>query len=387
MKIAYVCADSGVPSFGTKGCSIHVQEIVKAFLRRGDSVDLFVARTGGDPPPELAACRVREFRLGKTDSVADRELAQQKLAREIAHAVPFQDYDLIYERYSLWSDLTQTLAVAHSTATVLEVNAPLIDEQRNHRELHDRITAESVALNAFGAASSIVSVSAEVADYVTSFFTERTNSPLSTVHVVSNGVDVDRFQPCQSLQDADPTLTIGFVGSLKPWHGVESLIEAFQQFADVVPNSRLRIIGDGPMRSSLENTVDRHLARNIEFVGAVSPNDMPHHLAHLNIAVAPYLKSEGFYFSPLKLYEYMACGLPVIASRSGQIASLIEDGHDGLLYEPGSVEQLSAALHRLAASPSLRQRLGQAARSKVTQQHSWQQCLDRILRPVLCPSV
>lgn len=53
MRVAYVCADLGVPVFGAKGCSIHVQEIVRSFLKRGDQVELFVARVGGVVQPPL----------------------------------------------------------------------------------------------------------------------------------------------------------------------------------------------------------------------------------------------------------------------------------------------------------------------------------------------
>ncbi|MCA9047550.1 MAG: glycosyltransferase family 4 protein [Planctomycetaceae bacterium] len=385
MKVAYVCADTGVPVFGNKGCSIHVQEIVRAFLQRGAEVDLFVARVGGNRPIDMADCGVHEFPLGRRDSPGDREASQQLLSQLIARSIPMDQYDLIYERCSLWSDATQVLAARCGVASVLEVNAPLIDEQQSHRELSDRATAEQIALQAFRHAQCIAAVSEEVAQYVRSFYSEKTGNLLSGVEVVPNGVNVNRFCPDTQPVGASDRFTVGFAGSLKPWHGVESLIAAFQLLLETHPLSRLKIIGDGPLRASLEGSLQLRssaVAAGTEFVGSVAPDRMPGHLVSLDVAVAPYVKQDQFYFSPLKVYEYMACGLPTVAADAGLLSGLISNGVNGLLYEPGNVEQLSRILATLADSPSLRRLLGTAARSKVVNEHSWQLCLDRILNHV-----
>ncbi len=390
MHVAYVCADAGVPVFGTKGCSIHVQEIVRAFLRRGDSVEIFAARIGGKPPADLNNCVVHEFPLAKHVTIAGRESAQQGIARSIAQHIDFLQFDLIYERYSLWSDDIQQRSADSGVHSILEVNAPLIDEQQLHRELHNRSGAEQCAVNAFHNAGRIVAVSAEVAEYVRAFFLNQTGRRLTTVQVVNNGVDVDRFRPSGPVHDRCETdsnsgLKIGFVGSLKPWHGVESLLDAFHLLAQVFPDTQLKIIGDGPMRDSLESSLQGSVnAHRIHFSGAVPAEEMPLHLASLDIAVAPYLSSVGFYFSPLKVYEYMACGLPVVASATGQLNELITDGENGLLYEAGNVRELTDALIRLADNGALRKKLGTAARTTVVNNHSWQQTLERILDSAVC---
>ena len=389
MKVAYVCADPGVPIFGTKGCSVHVQEIVRAFLHRGDTVDLFVARLGGSAPSDLAGCQVHEFRSTKHTSVAEREAAGQDIALRIAQAVPLHQYDLVYERYSLWSDRTQILASRSNVPSILEVNAPLIDEQQSHRELVNRASAERIALNAFQHAQTTVAVSDEVADYVRGFCSRNTGYCLAGVKVVPNGVDVNRFHPDVAAIDDSNDFTVGFVGSLKPWHGVESLVAAFSQLVEAYPRARLKIIGDGPMRVALERSINQRSAvagKRIEFVGAVSPEQIPHQLASLDVAVAPYLKNQGFYFSPLKVYEYMACGLPVVVSDTGQLSTLIDHGVNGLLYEPGNVDELLKALVTFVESPDLRKQLGQQARITVVRQHSWRQCLERILGDSACPA-
>jgi glycosyltransferase involved in cell wall biosynthesis len=386
MRVTYVCADPGVPVFGSKGCSIHVQEIIRAFVQRGDSVEILAARLGGTPPPDLADCRVRFLALDEHTTVAQREVAQQSLAATMARNIDWSHCDLVYERYSLWSDLTQVRAARHGVPSVLEVNAPLIEEQQTHRNLVDRKTASEQTTTAFRHARSIVAVSSEVATYVVGMLRHSSQPRVDKIHVVPNGVDVDRFRPDAVPISQHNGFTVGFVGSLKPWHGVESLLAAFEPIAEAYPSSRLRIIGDGPMRNALQDALNQRspeTARRTEFLGSVAPERIPGYLTSLDAAIAPYMQTDNFYFSPLKVYEYMASGRAVAASATGQLKDLITNGVTGLTFAPGDVVQLTAALVKLAESPALRLRLGRAARQVVLQDHSWETTLDNILSRVI----
>ena len=100
----------------------------------------------------------------------------------------------------------------------------------------------------------------------------------------------------------------------------------------------------------------------------------------MDVAVAPYPHSPDFYFSPLKVLEYMAAGLPVIASRIGQLTSLIQHGRNGILCPPGQPAALATALEQLMMNPALRQTLGNEARRTVEQSHSWHSVTQRILK-------
>ncbi len=162
----------------------------------------------------------------------------------------------------------------------------------------------------------------------------------SKVHVVANGVDVQRFHP-DVRQLIPMNSLLWFLGDAEAvaWPGV--FARSVSPGSLATSNVKLRIIGDGPMRASLQQQVLTeypHLHTNIEWIGAVQPCDVPGHLSAVDVAVAPYLDSPDFYFSPLKVYEYMAAGRAVIAlapSVNGE--PRLDHGRTGLLYPPGDV--------------------------------------------------
>lgn len=376
MRIAYLCADPGVPVFGSKGSSVHVQSVVRALLRRGADVTLFAARCDGPPPPGLERVTCCALPRPPRGEAASREsallAANGALGAALEERGPF---DLVYERYSLWSYAGMEYAYARGLPALLEVNAPLIEEQAQHRELVDRAGAERVAWRVFGAASALLAVSAGVADYL------RALPPAQgRVHVIPNAVDPARFHRRPPGPAADGGFTVGFVGTLKPWHGLDLLIDAFAMLRSRAPEARLLLVGDGPERGAVERRLAAlALSDAAWLIGAVSPESIPAMLAAMDVAVAPYPQLERCYFSPLKLFEYMAAGLPVVASRIGQIPTLIEHGRSGLLCPPGDAETLADALAQLHADPALRARLGAAGRETVLRRYTWDSVACQIL--------
>jgi glycosyltransferase involved in cell wall biosynthesis len=377
-RIAYVCSDPGVPVFGRKGCSVHVQEVVRALMAEGAEVAIFAARVDGPPPPGLENVDVHLLPPPSRADAAQRELhllaANDRLAARIEAAGPF---DAVYERYALWAHAGMGLARRLGIPGLLEVNAPLIDEQAEHRVLHHRALAQEVTDRAFGAATSLLAVSPAVASYVAGF-----PAAAGRVQVVPNGVDPGRFDVPSTRAGGDD-VAVAFVGTLKPWHGLDALVDAFAALATRIPRARLVIVGDGPERAALEDrAAAAGIASRVTWTGAVAPEQMPSILAGVDIGVAPYPRLPDFYFSPLKVLEYMAAGLPVVASRSGSLPDLVEHGVHGLLYEPSDVDGLAAAIARLAADPPLRRRLGELACAKVRRDHTWRAVARRILEVV-----
>ncbi|CAN5711885.1 glycosyltransferase family 4 protein [soil metagenome] len=374
-RLAYVCADGGVPVFGNKGSSVHVQEMVRALRAEGATVDIFATRFDGEAPEGLETVTVHALPALPRGDLRVRERAA--MAGNVALLARLQEtgpFDVVYERYSLWSHAGMEHAERSAIPGILEVNAPLIAEQSAHRGLHHVQEAEDAAARAFAAASALVAVSPGVAAYL-----QRQSAAQGRVHVIANGVDPERFYVVGRREPGD-ALTVGFVGTLKPWHGLDVLVDAFVIALEAVPSLRLLVVGDGPERASVEGRIAAAgIVENVTFTGAVPPAAIPALLARMDIAVAPYPDLADFYFSPLKLYEYMAAGLAVVASRVGTIPRDLRDGREGMLYPPGSTGGLADALLRLAADEPLRRRLGRAARAAVRRDHTWRGVARRTL--------
>ena len=170
MRVAYICADPGVPVFGCKGCSVHVQEVIRALINQGAKVELFAARTGDSCPPFLKKLTFHEIPISSTANVAEREdrlLAANEIFREaLSAAGPF---DLIYERYALWSYAGMEFAKNKGVPGILEVNAPLVDEQAKYRQLLNREGAEQATYRAMDAAGAAIGVSRQVAEYIAKY--------------------------------------------------------------------------------------------------------------------------------------------------------------------------------------------------------------------------
>jgi glycosyltransferase involved in cell wall biosynthesis len=378
MRIAYICADRGVPVFGHKGCSIHVQEVVRALRNLGAHVEVFTPRGDGAPPAGLESLVVHRLPFMPHDVRSVREkqalAANRDLRAALGRTGPF---DAIYERYSLWSFAGMETAHAQQIPALLEVNAPLVEEQAEHRGLVHRRAAERIAERVFGGATAMLAVSREVAGYLGRF-----PAAQGRVHVIPNGVDPTRFLPHRQVRSSrrSETFLVGFVGSLKRWHGLPILIDAFATLYARVQHARLLIMGDGPERAALENDVAaRRLSGAVDFTGAAPPQAVATFLAALDVAVAPYPNLPHFYFSPLKVYEYMAAGCAIVASRVGQLQELLQDEANALLCPPGDATSLAAILLRLEKDPALRARLGRAARAAVLHNHTWEQVARRIL--------
>lgn len=408
MRIAYVLLDPGIGVFGTKGASVHVQEVIRTFRHLGHEVSVFCTRTDDEVPSDLADLDVTRLKVPGGLDRSQREMALMRLSDMLADMVidtagagADQGFDLVYERYSLFSTAGALISSRLGVPLVLEVNAPLLAEQKQHRGLvHDAHAARTTA-HSFVEAERIVCVSSAVAAWV-----ERDYPGLRDVSVVPNGVNTERITPARSSEGVgslgeepghgeapghdgpvtshDRPVRIGFVGTLKPWHGTDRLIEAC---ADLRGNFHLDILGHGPEAEALQKQAKAlRLGDRVTFHGALAPAEIPARLRTFDIAVAPYPAGEN-YFSPLKIYEYLAAGLPIVASAIGSIPEVLDGTGAAALVPAGDSSALAGALQNLIDDAEARQRMGAAARAEALTHHSWTSRCQEILAPFVLESV
>jgi glycosyltransferase involved in cell wall biosynthesis len=175
----------------------------------------------------------------------------------------------------------------------------------------------------------------------------------------------------------------GFVGTFGPWHGALVLAEAIALLPGAARITFL-LVGSGAERAEAERIVKTGgFERRVIFTGAVAHERVPALLDACDVLVSPHVPlADGseFFGSPTKLFEYMAMGKAIVASRLGQIEDVLADGETALLVEPGDARALSEAIVRLSESAELRQRLGAAARREAVERHTWEHNAERVLR-------
>ncbi|MBI5836443.1 MAG: glycosyltransferase family 4 protein [Candidatus Eisenbacteria bacterium] len=377
MKILYVNSDPGVPLYGSKGASVHLRSMAGALARAGHEVRVLSERLGPKPPMagDGPAFRVGAFPAGHVDALDPESAALRRNGdvREhlVCEALGWQP-DFLYERYSLWGRAGVDAARMLGLPLVLEVNAPLVDEATLYRGLRHADDARRLARHVFEHASVALAVSSAVAGHVCSL-----GASPARVRVMPNAVERGLFESLPPRvaghgQAAGDTLTLGFCGGLRPWHGVSDLARIFLRVRSTVPAVRLLVVGDGPARAELEQAMAAAGAADaLELTGAVGHAEVPAHLARMDVALAPYPPLEPFYFSPLKLFEYQAAGLPVVASRQGDLPEYVRHGETGFLYPPGHVEAASRMVLELHADRAMAARVGAASRAGVLRDHTW----------------
>jgi len=405
MKILYLCLDRGIPVLGTKGAAVHVRAMVGTLRRHGHDVTLVAPKlVRGDEEPANLDAAVRHLPADATVRSAVARLhavdAQLGAATGVVNEVRRLLYngvvvetllpellrdppDAIYERLSLLGTAGGELAAALGVPHLLEVNAPLAIEATAYRRLQLDDLARRVETHALTTASAVLAVSRAVADHAVG-----QGADPNRVHVVPNAIEADLFAPrprddvARAAVGAAPgDVLLGFVGGLRPWHGVESLPELLHRLVAAGRPARLVIAGDGPLRDELGAAfAARGLDDRVCFTGAIAHERIAALVSQIDIALAPYPPLDhAFYFSPLKLFEYMGAGTAVVAADVGQIGDVVEDGVTGLLHPPGDLDALEACCARAIGDPALRRSLGGAAARRIHGEFTWDHNARRVV--------
>jgi glycosyltransferase involved in cell wall biosynthesis len=378
MRIAYLCTDLGVPVYGNKGASVHVRELSWALQELGNEVLLLCARLDGacpngfDVPLVEVPLEERDRGLGDRGARAAAYVGTLP-GRVLARLRDFAP-DVLYERFALNGSAGLALARDLRIPLVLEVNAPIVDEEVAHRGLTDADGARTVEQAVLRRADRVVAVSEELKRWLVSLGVEE-----GRVTVVPNAVDPRRFEVTPQERaavrrrlDVNGTPVVAFAGTLKPWHDPTILVRAVGLLRERGVVTRLLIVGDGPQRPAVEELAhERGLDSLLTFTGAVAHDEVPSYLGAADVAAVTYHPETGRYFSPLKLYEYLAAGLPVVAAELGEIPHCVRAGETGFLYPPGDAEALADGLAALIADRERAAALGRNGREHVMRHHTW----------------
>jgi glycosyltransferase involved in cell wall biosynthesis len=378
--IAYL---RGTPSPGSQagGAATHINGFINAAIELGACVHVI-------SNDHIAGLDEKRLTLIDPEPVGSTRAAfdlgnNLKFSAGVTRALEGEPVDLIYHRYGRFTSAGVEASLRTGAPLFLEYNGSEVWIGK-HWDMSGMIPLleRFERLNLAAAARVFVVSEVERQNLL------RANVPEEKVIVNPNGVDTEVFRPGsgaavrRELRIAEKEIVAGFVGTFGPWHGVLTLAEAI---ASLPADSGVRflLIGGGRFRDEVEQIIRRARKESrVIFAGHVDHHKVPAMLDACDILLSPHVPLEDgsdFFGSPTKLFEYMAMGKGIVASRLGQIGNVLAHEETALLVEPANVQELSAAIMRLAESPELRARLGAAARRAAVERHTWKQNAQRVL--------
>ena len=361
MRILYVASDQTLP--GETGGSVHVHEVSRELAKRGHEVHAVVLDRGeGDSRGDgYSIHRIRWFPPHRFF----RFRARPQVAALIDRLKP----DVLMERYYNFGGEGILAAQAASIPSLLEVNSPVVDHRGSLKALLDAalITRplRGYRERLVRAASALISPLKEI---VPVFARDKT-------HVVTWGANVEAFHPGrrsearrQSWGAAPETCVVLFSGSHRPWHGVETLLAAARLLKD--RSDAVFVLAGGDNAGVAIDFRGRLLGR-------VPYEDMPEVTASADISVAPYDRSKlpslelGFFWSPLKIFEALASGVPTITLDLAPLNQIVRANEEGVFFKENDPADLARVIGSLADDRDRRRTMGRKARERAPR-FSWE---------------
>lgn len=292
--------------------------------------------------------------------------------------------DFMYQRHSVFNCSGVILSRLLGVPLILEVNASEAWVQANWARLYLKGLCRLFEEVAFLGADAIVVISEVVRQDLIRLGVEE-----GKIIVNPNGVDPEIFRPdidgsgVRAKHGLEEKTVVGFLGTFGVWHGVPVLAEAIRLVIEKNPGIHFLLIGDGNLRPAVEKKIEEHDVKpHVTSIGIAPHEEVPALLAACDILVSPHVPlADGseFFGSPTKLFEYMAMGKGIVASRLGQIGEVLRHEENALLVEPGNREDLAEGILRLSKDGALRERLGTRARPDVIANYTWRQNAERVV--------
>jgi len=374
-----------------KGSVVHVKEIVSGLRKLGHRVGLVAFSLKMSEEADhfynlnLMSCfPLKLFRLKKQTYLASSIFLFIRLLRILPQ------YDIIYARDYHTTIVAFFPRLLLKKKLIYEINGIANEEQKlkSHSYLNRMLVflikkAERMATKY---SERIVSVTPQIGDYLNQNY----DCSKEKIKVITNGVNTDKFRPIhdealllnwrRKIGILEGEIVIAFVGNLARWQGVNLLIESGILLLYRGEKLKFLLVGDGPLKEDLMRRVSGSgFEKEFVFTGMVDYDDVPFLINLADICAAPFIlrRNQITGVSPIKVFEYMACGKPVVTTRIEGLDFIEEEGV-GTLINPEDTLSLEQILYDLIKNPQKRKDMGNRGHEIARERFSWESRVTQI---------
>lgn len=357
---------------------VHIRGITDALRADGVVVDI-ISLPGADPyvtPKAMSPTQQATSLMKLVASLPEplfelAELAYNAVAfwRVARHVRAVGRVDFIYERYSLFMFAGVLLARWKKIPIILEVNDSSTVERV--RPVHFMKLATAIESWVFRKASGLVFVSGVFRDRI-----QAAHGVIAPAIITPNAANIDKFSYTAAQRDQargkwglDGKVVCGYLGAFVPWHAIDKFVYQIADRLVEQPKLALLLVGDGATYPEVAEFVrQRGLEQQVILTGRVPHDDVPGLLAAMDMAILP---SAGDYTSPVKLFEFMACGISPIAPDFLPIKEVLKEGETGWTFSAGKLDQAVDMVLQKSADLGNLKKVGAAARSYIAAERQW----------------
>lgn len=365
---------------GTGAERVHIAGMAGAFKTLGHDVE-FISPSGVDPTIEPDTKTRLSKRARLLHACADcmpqtgfelLEMSYPVFARrKFNQVLNKKRFDFIYERYAFFNTSGIDAAKKHDLPLILEIN---------EMSGYDRVRPQKFKTLAARAERYIVK-NASLIITVSDFLREKAaeiRGGDSNIVVIPNGVsdawlnaapDKNKISGLRTKLGLAESKIIGFCGGLTHWHNFDFMLQVFADISENFPDCKLLVIGEGPMRQAIVRTADRlNISGKVVLAGMQPHAFVRDYVELFDVAFIPHSNA---YRSPIKLFEYMGAGKPVVAPDTGPVSRVVAHGVDGMLFRTGNRQGAIHAITGLLEDSELRVKTGEKARDKISAGYLW----------------
>lgn len=357
---------------------VHIRGITDALRAEGVQIDI-ISLPGADPYASPKAMSPTKQATGLMRLVSKFPEPLFELAEVAYNALSFwrvsrylsrhKDVGFIYERYSLFMFATIVLAKWKKLPVILEVNDSASVERV--RPLFFLRLAMAFERWVFKNASGLVFVSGVFRDRI-----QKVHGHIAPAIITPNAANISKFSYTAQQRAAarqkygvEGHVVCGYLGAFVPWHAIDQFVYRIADHLKAAPHLKLLLVGDGATYAAVEDFVkQRGLQDQVLLTGRVAHDDVPGLLAAMDMAILP---SAGDYTSPVKLFEFMACGIAPIAPNFLPIQEVLKEGETGWMFPAGELDKAVQAVLTFSQDSASLSRVGQAARAYVAKERQW----------------